>query len=163
MKGVSALALFCEDIRRESTGKETLIGVMSDVLRVNLPGKIRRLVVYYRMKFETGVEYDQAIMPSLEWNGEALDSPAPHEPLPISLLQGGILRAEERKLPYFSVAARINLNEPVPVEEPGQILAFLNIGSERLLCGALTIIAKPSSSTASEPPSSQSPPGALAS
>jgi hypothetical protein len=60
MSGVSACALFCEDVRQEKTGGETLVGVMRDNLAMSsLPGVLPKLGIYIRMNIPLGLEARQ--------------------------------------------------------------------------------------------------------
>src|SRR4051794_5934383 len=46
----SAIALFCEDIREEKTGQDTLIGILPDNVRVpSFPGAMPKVCVYLRI------------------------------------------------------------------------------------------------------------------
>lgn len=161
MKGVSAVALFCEDVRREASGKQTLIGVFADLVRITeMPGEIRRLSVYYRIRFDPSGDYPDPITPHLEWDGQSVEPPTPHEPFRIDRMQSAMADARERKVPFVSISGRIQLREPVQVQNPGQILAFLNVGTEKMLCGSLAIIQRLTPATASTQLPSQSQPDA---
>jgi hypothetical protein len=141
MSGISSFAFFCEDVRREASGKETFIGVMADVMHFSaLPGKVRRLQVYYRIRFEVGKTYNQIIIPSVELDGNPVEPASPHAPLPLEMIGEVLKRAEKRGQSYVTVAARVHLPEPFPVQAPGQMLAFLNIDEEKMPCGALTFV-----------------------
>jgi hypothetical protein len=144
MNGISAFAFFCEDVRREASGKETLIGVMADVMLFQtFPAHVRRMQVYYRIRFDVGKKYDQIIIPTLELDGKTVDAASPSDPLPVEMIQENIVRAEKRRQPFVTAAGRVRLNEPFAVRAPGQILANLNIGGDKMLCGALTFIQRP--------------------
>jgi hypothetical protein len=152
MEGISAFALFCEDVRREASGKETLIGVMADVMTFPaFPARVRRIQVYFRIRFEVGKKYNQIIVPTLEWDGKPVDRDSP-EPLPVEMIERSLIGAEKRKLSYATAAIRVRLDEPLPVQSPGKILAILNIGDEKMLCGALTFAERPSSLSQQPPP-----------
>ncbi len=164
MYGISAFAFFCEDVRREASGKETLIGVAPDIMRFSkFPARVRRIQIYYRIRFEVGKKYDQVITPVLEWDGKPVDSEEPNHPFPLDLIQKSLDDAITRDAPYITAGGRIILREPFPIQKPGRMLAFLKIGDQRLLCGALTFIERPIPSSASLLPSSQSQPDAPAS
>ncbi|MBR1148370.1 DUF6941 family protein [Bradyrhizobium sp. AUGA SZCCT0431] len=160
MKGISCFAFFCEDVRREASGKETVIGVAADVMTFRaFPVKVRRLQVYYRMRFEVGQAYSQIIIPSVEIDGKPVETASSISALPLKMINDALSRAEHRGHPYISSAALVQFAEPFPVQVPCQMLAFLNIGEERILCGALTLALKPSPETNASPhPSEQSPP-----
>jgi len=147
MNGISCFAFFCEDVRREASGKETVIGVAADVMTFRtLPAQVRRLQVYYRMRFEVGRTYDKIILPSVELDGKPVEHVSPVTALPLEMINDVQLRSQQRGQPYLTSAALVRFKEPFPVQGPGQMLAFLNIGEERILCGALTFALRPSPS-----------------
>ncbi len=164
MDGVSAFAFFCEDVRREASGKETLIGVAADIMRFpKFPAKSRRLQVYYRIRFDVGKKYNQIILPTLEWDGKPVEPEIPTEPFPLDMIHNSLADAEKRKLPYVTAGGRLILREPFTIQKPSQLLAFLKIGEEKMLCGALTFVERPTPSDALRQPSGQSQPDAPAS
>ena len=67
MKGITATALFCEDARRESGGRFTLIGVMSDVAQVSeFPGALKRLTVHFRIRLDVKRKYPKPLVIDIE-------------------------------------------------------------------------------------------------
>jgi hypothetical protein len=161
MDGISAFAFFCEDVRREASGKETLIGIAADIMRFpKFPARTRRIQVYYRIRFQVGREYNQIIIPTLEWDGKPVEAESPSDPFPLDMIRHSMIDAEKRKLPYVTAGGRVLLHEPLPIEKPSQLLAFLKVGDDKMLCGALTFVQRPIPSSASQQPSEQSQPGA---
>lgn len=145
MKGVSAFALFCEDIRRETGNKETLIGVMPETIQVStFPGALKKLAVYFRVRLEVGRQYPKPIKIDLEIPGDDIqsDSKTP-EPIPAEVIERSIERAKDRGLPYATIIGRMFLSESVPIPSPRMISAILICGSKRQLCGVLNIAQRP--------------------
>lgn len=165
MKDVSAVALFCEDIRREAAARETLIGVMPDTIRIpRVPGVLRRLVIHARIRVNIDyVDFDRSIRISLSGTPDGLEVRGATEgPIPKELLERSLARAKEFGLPYASVYGQIRLDEPVPIKEVGTLMVYLHCGDEKEVCGLLNISIK-NDATASLPPASQSPPDVPAS
>src|SRR5665647_411847 len=53
MNIVTGIALFCEDIREEASGQNTLVGVMADNIAVpSTPVMLARLAIYTRVYFD---------------------------------------------------------------------------------------------------------------
>jgi hypothetical protein len=154
---VSGIALFCDDVRREVGGRETLIGVLPDATPFPRPMRLQRLVVYYRVKFEVSKTYSETIQPQLEFNGEAVDVSATTGPMPISLINQALQRGKNQNLSHVTLHALARLREPLFVEKDSRIDAILNVGAEKVICGTLNFILDPS--IASSRPSLQSPPG----
>jgi hypothetical protein len=166
MKGISALALFCEDIRREGGSKDTLIGVMPTTVHVvSFPGALRRLSVYVQIRLATDGKYEKPLSVDLEIAGEkgAIKNEN-RNPLPIDVIERSLNRAKDRGLPFAVITARMVLGDPVPVPSARKFLAILKYGKRKEVCGLLNIMQKVTdASSASPPPSEQSPPDAPAS
>ncbi|MCB2060057.1 MAG: hypothetical protein R3E09_02485 [Novosphingobium sp.] len=57
MAEVSAIALFCDDIREEKTGQYSLIGVVGDNINVpDFPGAIPKFAIYVRINLPVDFE-----------------------------------------------------------------------------------------------------------
>lgn len=149
---VRAVAIFCEDIREEKSGQDILVGLISDNLGVeSFPAMLSKLGVYMRVYFDPTTE------------------PAPFSGflrLPWSDQIIGLGEADRALMEKSFREAKANGNvlagiilkgifSPLPVPSPGKILAYIKIGDDELLCGALNIAPNPSqpSPTALPPPS----------
>lgn len=163
MKDVSAFAIFCEDIRRELGGRSTIIGIYPDSIDVpSFPGALRRLAVFFRVRFSVDGNFDEPISVDLEIDGGMVEHVSP-QPVRQDMVKQAVEKARQRGLPYTSITARVQIEEPVAVPGPCVIRAVLKKGDETELCGLLNIRATPASevsATASAPPSEQSPPSA---
>lgn len=157
MLGISATAFFCEDVRREISGRQTLIGVMADSVRVrDFPTDLRRLTVYYRIRLEpqwknAGLE----VIPFLEVDGQPFDHQV--EPVPANMLENALDRARALNLPFATLSGRVLMKEPVHFEKPCRVLAKLRVGSEVLLCSYLTVTDKPTAELISDARESSAP------
>jgi hypothetical protein len=161
MTSRSCFALFCEDIRREPGSKETLIGVMPALQRVpKFPGAFQRLSIYYRVRLPLDQDVNERVLVDLEIDeGVSVDIELEDStPYPKENLERALALAKERNAPYAEVQARL-IVDGIPITGAGQIRAIAKIGDERLVGGYLNIKLKDDSS-ASPPPSSQSPSGA---
>jgi hypothetical protein len=159
MRGVSGFGLFCEDIRREGGGKETLIGVMTETIQVaKFPASFRRLACYFRIRLDVANSYDLPLSVDLETtDGEIKNENM--DPAPAEMIERTLVRARKRGAPYGTIFARVRISEPVDFSGPAKIYAYIRYGEEKLLCGFLSVIERPSDpSNASSPPSEQSPP-----
>jgi hypothetical protein len=144
MKGITAFAIFCEDIRRESTGKNTLIGAMSDTIGVEkFPTTFRRLAVYFRIRLEVEGEYTKPISVELEIpeaDGEIISQSM--DRVPPEMIERSLKRAKERGLPFATLNGRMLVQEPVKIRAPRKILAILKYGKRREVCGFLNVAEK---------------------
>lgn len=163
MNGVTAFALFCDDVRRERSGKDTLIGVMSDTLTVpHFPGRPKRLAVYFRVRLETGKQYSDPIQIELEVPGVEIraDKTGHPGPIPTDIIERALKSATERGSPYASILGKMDFDELPLFPEPVTLKALLRVGGQTQICGILNIALSKSASNATPPPASQSPPAA---
>jgi hypothetical protein len=161
MKGISAFALFCEDIRREGSGRDTIIGTTGGTLRVpSFPGGLRRLALYVRISFDADGEYTKPVWVDVELsNGEV--ERQDNKPVPAEMIARSVARAKEKGDPFGTIISRMRLEEPVQFNEPTRISAVLHCGDERKVIGFFKVdLALPTSPTSSQLPSEQSRPDA---
>lgn len=145
---VRGLAVFCEDIREEKTGQDTLIGLMADNLLVpSTPVLLARLAIYTRVYFDASAEPEavNAViqMPSgdpLELGGATVD-----------LVKESFATAKSNNAQLAGVILK-GLFSPLPLSSPGAIKAIVRIGAEQHVLGVLNVIIDPAA-TASPPPS----------
>src|SRR5262245_18500679 len=53
MRPIVAMALFCDSVRREIGGSDSVVGVMPDNAHVpNFPGVIPRIAIYFRVQLD---------------------------------------------------------------------------------------------------------------
>lgn len=141
MAEVSAVGIFCEDIREEKSGQNTLVGVLPDAINIaGAPAMLAKLCVYVRIHI----------------------SPADADPGPISariIMPDGtelvanevekekIVTAREKAIaggnPILGFILRFSAT-PLPVATPGRILAEVTIGPHKSICGSLALNLTPS-------------------
>src|SRR4051794_40800732 len=150
MNGVTALALFCEDIRREGGARDTLIGVKADTTRVpNFPGRFKNISAYFRVRFEIGKQYPDPVGIEVEAEGMKIEQDSPTGPIPPELIESAIKNATAVGSPYATIIGRIEF-EGLVIPQPVTLKAMLRVGSQTELCGILNIVAETkSASTAS--------------
>jgi hypothetical protein len=143
MRGLSAHAFFCEDIRREVGGRETVIGIMPDTVQVpRFPWTMRRLAVHFRIKLSVDFICEKPILVDVE-SPEADIEPKERGPAPKDLIERTIERAKERGLPYGTILGRVELTEPLEFTGPTTLFTVLKYGDEREICGVLNLIERP--------------------
>ncbi|MBI2720370.1 MAG: hypothetical protein HY245_02880 [Rhizobiales bacterium] len=139
MNKVSAIALFCEYIRVESAGTETLIGILPDNIQVDrFPGIFPSLHVYTRIHLDPGCD-DLAIVVRLL---SQRDITIIENEIPPDLLRRTLADARKSAAPIAGLISRLSAM-PFPIEEEGRLRVVATIGKEELLCGAINIILAP--------------------
>lgn len=132
-----AIALFCEDIREEKSGAETLIGLFPDnVLVPTIPSALPRLSIYIRYHGLTGsppksLEFS-LIAP---WTDKALIK---YE-VPNHVIEKGVLESKDGRLPMFGLISRLQTQNWL-IEAPGLVLLKVLIdGHHEMICGQMNI------------------------
>ena len=97
MLGLSASALFCEDIRREGGGRETIIGMMPDTIQISsFPWSIRRITVHFRIKIQADFVCEKPIIMDIESEVAEIEHVKKRDPAPPELIERTIARAKAR-------------------------------------------------------------------
>ena len=151
---ISAVALFCEDIREERSGAITLIGIVGDnVVVPHRPkpesvGILPRLGIYVRVNFDATQQIEPPELTVRFPDGETLSSK--------KLTDEDVKEAcSTAKLgnPIAGLIFRIQAGN-IPIKKLGRLTAEVTIGNETYLAGFLNLIDEmPTSPTASEQPS----------
>lgn len=163
MRGIHATALFCEDIRREASRRDTLIGVFADnVYLSRFPGALRRLQLYFRIRLDPSLAYNEPVTVDIDIPGSDIEvEDVKVDPVPKEIIEQSIKKARDQQLPFATIIARLSLSEPFPVPSPRTIKAIVRYGDESEVCGVLNIMERSTDgSISSEQPPSQSPSGA---
>jgi hypothetical protein len=131
----SAIGLFCEDIREEKSGQDTLVGVMSQNLRVpRVPGMLAKLGIYIRVHLPRSSK--------IRTIKTRLKTPDGEE---IPLTDFGDLISQAKDEAAKSSAAFGGLISkssvsPFAVNKAGSIQAIVDIDGTEYVCGALNIV-----------------------
>lgn len=150
-----ATALFCEDIRREHNGQETIVGIFPDNIAVEgVPTVIPKMAVYLRVHSSLDFPLDSITLRLLAPNGEELaSSDAEHD-----LIKQAFDNSREKGADFAGIVMRFVLS-PVHVQTTGRFRASIRINGDETAVGTLNILLRNSTgSSASSPPSEQSPP-----
>ena len=129
-----AIAMFCDSIRQEVGGADTVVGVMSDNVNVpQVPGMMPRLSLYIRVQVDIDVDPNPVSL--------ALRLPDDSE-VDLGKIDAAVFdktreQAREQGKPYGGVIIRSVL-APFGVGSYGRIEAFLRTATDKILCGHLT-------------------------
>ena len=158
MNIVRGLALFCEDIREEVSGQNTLVGVMADNMAVpSTPVMLARLGIYTRVYFDIS-DQPEAVsaiveMPSgdrFELGGASAD-----------LVKASFDTAKSNNVKVAGIILK-GIFSPLPILGLGTINAIISIEGRQHILGILNVIIDPAAS-ASQPQPLQSAPASPAS
>lgn len=159
MPKVLVIGLFCEDMREEKSGSETLVGVLPDNINMPIPGALAKLGLYIRFHFDPAVDPGQIFTRIVHPNGEETK---------LGELDAAVVKkarddARAAGVPIAGVISRAMIGN-FPVKIPGIVRAIANVGGEDITCAMLNMKAlpQPTPATASAQQPSQSPAAAPA-
>ncbi|MEY9110430.1 hypothetical protein ABH999_006626 [Bradyrhizobium yuanmingense] len=146
----TCFALFCEDIRRETGNRDTIIGVLPALTRLSkIPGEFRRFSTYFRIRLPLDHDLKNRVFITIEADGVSDAQIEDDGGLPDDILQQAIDKAKERNAPFVEVIARLRLDD-FPIIGSGQIRAIAIVGGERLVGGFVNVeVRAPDSNTPS--------------
>lgn len=143
---ISAIALFCEDIREEKSNSETIVGVMPSILAVpSFPSGVPKFGIYCRLQFSVDFpDFSATAFLRASWGqiidfgnfGKDLTAQAKREAIKLSL-------------PIASVVLK-GIIVPMPLPESGRLEVVAKVGDLEIICGAINI-ASQSSATEQTP------------
>jgi len=135
MRDISIVALFCEDIREEKAGTETIVGVFPDNLRLpRVPGVFPKMCVYVRThiraEFDAGPFFIRIIMPG----GKELSRSEARTEMVNEVRE----KARSKGAPYAGFISKFVV-APLEVTEAGRIQAVVTIGGQEYVVGGLNL------------------------
>jgi hypothetical protein len=145
---LQAIALFCEDIRAEQSGQDTLIGVLPDNMQIGqTPGFIPKLGIYVRILLATDSSAQNIILKmALPDNQEMILGNLEQ------LIEQARSAAISNKMPYIGLIAKAVMS-PFHDLTAGKITVIAHVDGVDYICGALNLV-----SNISPPISTVSPP-----
>jgi hypothetical protein len=155
----SAVCIFCEDIREEKSGQDTIVGTFPDNLVVEgappptptAKGIMPKLGIYLRVNLRTDGDKPANISAKvLAPSGDIIAQSG----WAAELLEQSYADAIRNQMPIYGLLLKL-VASPVPIAN-GKITTIVTIDGTDHLAGALNVILP----SASAPPASQSPPAA---
>lgn len=155
MRPVSSVAIFCEDLREEKSGQDSIIGTMPD--NVNLPGAVMpnssnpvqstpmlpKLGLYLRMNLDAEEKPTQLSVRVIDAKGELIAGGGWEQ----HLIDKAFKDANENKMPFVGLIFKI-LVAPFPIFAEGKITAIATVNETDYVAGAINItFSKPTAST----------------
>lgn len=135
MRPFTIIGLFCEDIREEKSGQDTLIGVLPDNLNIpNVPAIMPKLGIYIRVQLERNAN-PQTLKIKLRVPGAA-DMPMTKLD---NLISQAKTEAETHGLPFAGLVAR-GVISPFPIHALGSIEAIVEVDGAEYVCGVLNLV-----------------------
>ena len=135
MQPISAVALFCEDIRDEKSGAQTLIGIFPDNADVPaFPCTFSRLGLYLRIHIDPAFDpHSLSLVLRMPSGQEQVVAELGRE-----LIDKGRREAEDSQSPLIGFISRTIVRD-FTISGPGRIAAVVKVGEREILAGALNI------------------------
>ena len=144
MQPVSVICLFCEDIRQEQNGINTLVGILPDNMAfTKLPAILPKLGIYVRINIDPFVDPDTM---TLSLSVPGIDDHIPIAEIEPSLLEKTRKDAQATGSPIAGIISRVVFS-PFNIPQEGRIRALATIRGEPVTCGSLNIVLKASASS----------------
>src|SRR5262245_51753857 len=127
MPSVSALALFCDDLRQEIGNKDSIMGIFPDNLEASkVPGALMRLAVYIRIHIAPQFEFAPMSLRLVNPDDSEIDLGEIEQ----DLIRRTIATVRERG--PSSIAGMISraVMAPFPIDREGAIRVMLRVGDE---------------------------------
>jgi hypothetical protein len=144
------VALFCDDVREEKAGTDTLVGIFPDnVVVAEVPTSIPKVSIYFRFHGAVVAPVTSLqFLVTVPWS----DEPILKHDVSREVIEKGVEESKINGLPLFGIISRITTYNWV-VEKSGIVLvkAIVNDSSE-IVCGQLRIVTNVKADTIPEVP-----------
>lgn len=134
---ISSLSLFCEDIRNEVGGLETLVGIFPDNIAFSkgFPSTLAKFGIYTRISFDVNKPPKFLRIRIVGVEGEIISDAEMDE----ELIAQAVLESKKSDSPLAGVK-QIALASPLVVKSKGRIIVYLVSEKEETIAGILNFI-----------------------
>ena len=135
MGDVSAIALFCADVREEKRGTVTVVGIYPDNLNVpKMPGAFPSMAVYVRIHLRPAFDPGSVSTRIILSDGEELA----RDDVDPELLRDTLAKARLNGAPTAGLITTFVFS-PFHVSKGGRITAIVSAGKEEYIAGSLNL------------------------
>jgi hypothetical protein len=136
MAEYEAVAVFCEDIRREAAGTDTIVGILPDrVIVPKIPGAIPKLYVYARAHVFEASPGSVLVVRLL---GNDNKEYARHQ-IDAERFQSAVSKSKTTGINYTGFIVRIGM-APFVVNEPEILKVLISIDDDEKFIGSFSIV-----------------------
>jgi hypothetical protein len=135
-QSTSFVGLFCEDIREEKSGQDTIIGVFPDNFAVtSVPVLIPKLALYIRLNFDApNLPTNISLQLTMD-NKEDISLGN----MPLEIIEKGKTEADTNEMPFVGLIFK-GIIAPFQIQSFGKIMAIVTVDGKDNICGALNIV-----------------------
>lgn len=132
---INCTALFCESIREEKSGQDTIVGILPDNIAVpSFPGIFASLSVYVRITFEPTEKPASLAIELLNVDDTQLADLIFDQ----SLIDNATSDTLKEGNPFVSLIGRMGVGN-IPIPAPGRMRLYSVLSGERRLIAALNV------------------------
>lgn len=144
MSTFSSVALFCEDIREEKSGQDTIVGTLPDTLQISGPppptpdakAMLPKMGVYLRINFNTDGDKPKDVSAKvLNTNNDIITQSSWDS----SVIDKAFADAKTNQIPLVGLLLKI-VAGPFAIAGSGKITAIATIDGEDRVAGVLNLI-----------------------
>jgi hypothetical protein len=138
MTRVRAVSAFCEDIREEKTGQDTIIGILPDNMVVpKFPAMVPKMAIYTRIQMDTN-NPARPISVTLKtpWNENQSVGSADEK-----LIATAVAQAAANKLPIAGIVLKAVIS-PWLLQSAGVITVVIASGDQEYVSATLNVLAE---------------------
>jgi hypothetical protein len=133
---LQVVGFFCEDIREEKSGQDTIIGILPDNLQVGpTPGMIPKLGLYVRFVLDRDSPIKNISMRITAPGGQEMPMGEMDQ-----IIEQAKIEALTKEMPYAGLIAKAVIS-PFPVHAPGRIEAVVRVDGVDRVCAVLNLVA----------------------
>ena len=137
----SAVALFCEDIREEKSGTDTIVGVFPDNVNVpTFPFTFAKIAIYLRINMPADSDSPKRIE---YWLTSPDNIPFPRTPIEAELIERARRDAMERGSVIGGTISKAVIGF-LQLKTPGRLNLVVEIDGRELVAGTLNVQPNPS-------------------
>lgn len=138
MHEISAIALFCDDIREEKSGAHSIIGIMGDNIIVpGFPGAVPKLGIYIRLHLSVEFKPCKFAVSLIYPNGDRLQ---------VNEIEQALVRKtlKDAKLTKTNIAGIYSqlVAAPFPVSQEGRIAVEISWNQSSMMIGGLNFVSE---------------------
>lgn len=139
MNDVSVVGVFCDDIRQETAGTVTIVGVYPDNITVPLiPGVLPKLCGYVRMHLRPDFKPGRIVTRMLSPSGKELSA----SEAGVQLVDNMLKTARAEGKPYAGLVASFAVVQ-LQITEIGRLRLVVTIGEDEYIAAALNVRVAP--------------------
>ena len=135
MLHTSVICLFCEDLREEKKGTDTLIGILPDNITIaEAPAMFTKLALYARIQAPTEKPPSSVSLRLELPGGETVDLGE----MPVDKITKAVETARREGAPYIGLILKAIMTG-ITVDSSGRLSAIAHLDGEEYLAGTLNV------------------------